>query len=288
LKKDAVRRTKSQGEWAVWTPLSHIVEPMSDRAWRLLALLEGAARKRAFCFLSNATISRRLRKDPRTIQAILDEMEKTSWIERVFTVSGRPERAGIILLRRADPNLPVANTPERLEMARAEVLKRWAARSKGDENTTLRVKKSPPQVSQSEEGDVTLSAIEEGAPPSLDDNSHDDVRQSALDAIEGVVSPSGPRRLAVQRAAREFSTALVDVDSLQRYLRLFWELARGKRKAEPIEGAFCTTYDNVAERAIDCPGAYFFRTLEGWGVREMTDEDLFEGAVVSFPAPSTN
>lgn len=81
---------------------------LSDRAFRLLVVLDALAGDRPFCRPSNGVLARLLGKAPRAAHLILDELEGMSppWIRRVPDEDGFG-RVGIVLLRRADTRLPV-------------------------------------------------------------------------------------------------------------------------------------------------------------------------------------
>jgi hypothetical protein len=80
--------------------------------WMLL-VLEAYCRDRCFCWAGNAELAAAYGVSPNVLQAILKDMEDAGILRRVPTSCGRPGRLGIVLFRRANPDLPVA-APEGL------------------------------------------------------------------------------------------------------------------------------------------------------------------------------
>lgn len=76
--------------------------------WMLL-VLEGYCRARAFCWVGNAELAAAFGCGATSLKALLREMEAAGLVHRVPTEEGRQGRAGIVLLRRANPDLPVAD-----------------------------------------------------------------------------------------------------------------------------------------------------------------------------------
>ncbi len=76
--------------------------------WALL-ILEGYCRDRAFCWVGNAEAARALECNEGSLKRLLGEMQAAGLIHRVPTDEGRPGRLGIVLLRRGNPDFPVAD-----------------------------------------------------------------------------------------------------------------------------------------------------------------------------------
>lgn len=89
--------------------------PITGRERLLLLILEGSCRSRCYCWTSNQELADAYGCGPRALQLILREMEDDKLIHRVIEgrgsreVGGMQVRVGIILLRRVDPDLPVAD-----------------------------------------------------------------------------------------------------------------------------------------------------------------------------------
>jgi hypothetical protein len=118
------------------------VTPLSDRARYVLEVLDGFARTDPFCFPSNEALAAMTGKTDRAIRDILEELDAAKWTERLFTEAGRPERVGIIMLRRVDPRMPAADTPERRAEAVSALHARKGAPDQAEEICRLRRKKS--------------------------------------------------------------------------------------------------------------------------------------------------
>jgi DNA-binding IclR family transcriptional regulator len=93
--------------------------PLSDRAFRIMLVLEGFARTRTHCSPAAETLAKLTGKHERIVREILAELEDAGWIRRVY--GSRKERLGIILLRRASVDMPAADTPGRVAEAEAEL-----------------------------------------------------------------------------------------------------------------------------------------------------------------------
>jgi hypothetical protein len=102
------------------TFLNACVTKMSDRARFVLMILDASARTDPFCFPSNEWLQERTGKSERSLLEVLDELEGT-WIHRVYTEAKRRERIGFIMLRRVDPAMPAADSPEAIERAEASL-----------------------------------------------------------------------------------------------------------------------------------------------------------------------
>jgi len=77
--------------------------------WMLL-VLEGYCRARSYCWVGNAELADAFGCKRSALKALLTEMVDKELIHRQMTVEGRgrPDRVGIVLLKRANPDLPVA------------------------------------------------------------------------------------------------------------------------------------------------------------------------------------
>jgi hypothetical protein len=95
--------------------------PLSVRQRLMLLLLDGHCRNRCYCWVGNAELAAAYGCEERTLQEILKEMEDDGLLVRVLTVRGRRGRVGIVLRRRADPGLPVADTDGLLALAIASL-----------------------------------------------------------------------------------------------------------------------------------------------------------------------
>jgi hypothetical protein len=98
----------------------------------MIQILDGIARSSNYLWPSNAYLVSLTKKCSRSIQLALDELERAGWITRVFTPeakgSGRPRRLGIILLKRTDPEFPVADTEAKIAAAESAIRDRAASK----------------------------------------------------------------------------------------------------------------------------------------------------------------
>jgi DNA-binding Lrp family transcriptional regulator len=120
--------------WVIRTPLDSLdartmtvrdpdgrTRPLSVRERLMLLILDGHCRNRSYCWVGNAELAAAYGCEERTLQEILKEMEDDGLLKRVLTDRGRRGRVGIVLRRRADPDLPVADTDRLLALAIASL-----------------------------------------------------------------------------------------------------------------------------------------------------------------------
>jgi hypothetical protein len=110
------------GPWRVHVPVSFLDarsthrrpdgSPISVRERLMLLSLDGICRTKPYCWISNDVLAEAYGCQERGLIDILEEMERDRLIERVRTKAGKKVRFGIVLLKRADPGQPVANTRE--------------------------------------------------------------------------------------------------------------------------------------------------------------------------------
>lgn len=110
------------------------VNPLSDQAKCLFLLLEGHARHRPFCYPRNTTLARMAGKSERAVRGVLSTLEEAGWILRMMVPGKKSDRQGIILLRRSDPSMRAANTPELIEKAKYELFKERSGPSLSRQN----------------------------------------------------------------------------------------------------------------------------------------------------------
>lgn len=98
-------------DWVVRVPASFLDDRGSAlghrKGWMLL-ILEGCCRARCYCWVGNAELARRYGCSESALLEVLKEMQAEGLIYRVPKNAGRPGRLGIILLKRADADLPTA------------------------------------------------------------------------------------------------------------------------------------------------------------------------------------
>ena len=98
--------------------------------------------------------------------AILKKLEELGWIRRVPKPKGRPGRVGIVLLRRADPSLPVATRDELPDVIARMVEARAEARGKPRTKPSLTIARPALEPTRHVTGKPGASAQEEsGAEP---------------------------------------------------------------------------------------------------------------------------
>ncbi len=106
--------------WVVRVPVNLFdghTEFLSDRGFRMMFVLEGFAREKAWCRPSNERLAELLHRTARAIQQTLEELEHGGWITRVMETGPKPVRIGFLLLRRLDPDRPAATLPGDREFA---------------------------------------------------------------------------------------------------------------------------------------------------------------------------
>ena len=86
-------------------------EPISGREKLMLLHLESYCRDKSYCWVSNPELADAYGRKQSALHAILKEMEDDGliWRERSEAGRGKTARVGIILLKRFDPGLPVAD-----------------------------------------------------------------------------------------------------------------------------------------------------------------------------------
>lgn len=82
---------------------------LGHRVGWMLLVLEGYCRARPFCWVGNAELAHAYGCDTGSLKRLLRQMEADGLIHRIPTAEGRPGRLGIVLLVRANPDLPVAD-----------------------------------------------------------------------------------------------------------------------------------------------------------------------------------
>jgi hypothetical protein len=130
-------------EWKNLVPNSFLDRPeLGHRLGWALLVLEGRCRARCSCWVGNEDLAQALRLSVRATIRILGELEAEGWILRIEAPPGQPGRIGILLLRRANPDLPVASREEiaeailRLKLAKSATFHGRKRPAPGDENVT--------------------------------------------------------------------------------------------------------------------------------------------------------
>jgi hypothetical protein len=104
------------------------VTPITDQGKILFLILESFARSEPFCFPGNARLMPMAGKKERAIRYSLGELEERGWIRRVYDgKSLKVDRTGIIFLRRSNPSMPAADTPQKEAEARELLLAKIGA-----------------------------------------------------------------------------------------------------------------------------------------------------------------
>jgi hypothetical protein len=114
--------SKRPASWVVRTPVAFLDargNPLGHRRGWMLLILESYARSRAWCWVGNRELAEAFGASESTVQGLLRELEAEGLIKRVASPVGQPGRLGIILLRRADPDLPVADASTVADVERA-------------------------------------------------------------------------------------------------------------------------------------------------------------------------
>jgi hypothetical protein len=114
----------------------------------MLLILEGYCWAKAWCWVSNARLADAFGCDQGALRRLLRQMEAAGLIHRVPTEHGRPGRLGIVLLKRSDPDLPVA---DRAGLAEVVALMRRAlappsAAPDGPKRAPSRRAQAPPRM----------------------------------------------------------------------------------------------------------------------------------------------
>lgn len=120
-------KPEGDGSWVVRVSDSftdHRATPLSDKAFRVLMVMERYARAKAFCSMGNGSLARRTGKKDRAIQGIVAELIRSGWICRVTAGGKKGLRIGFVMLRRVNPAYPAADTPEKLQAAVGALLAR--------------------------------------------------------------------------------------------------------------------------------------------------------------------
>src|SRR4051812_3624416 len=91
-------------------------KPITPRERLMLQIIEGYARSKCYAWMSTGELAAAYGVDERSAQVILKEMDDDQLIRRVIEDADMPKRpgmryasrVGVILLKRFDPDLPVA------------------------------------------------------------------------------------------------------------------------------------------------------------------------------------
>lgn len=122
---------KQSGPWYVRLDPKFIVEGMASarNLAPLLIQLAHFARKRRYCFVTEKTIARRLGLSVKSTGAVRDlirKAEAAGWIASVHADDKRTLRIGFVLLKRVDSErCPAAATPEEVEQARSDLIRKF-------------------------------------------------------------------------------------------------------------------------------------------------------------------
>jgi AraC-like DNA-binding protein len=101
------------------------VNPIKNHHLRMLLILEALCGVDCFCFHASQEIAARYGCNRRQLQTIFRQMEEVKLILRVFgDDEDDPDRVGIVLRKRSDPDRSVADTPEALAEAVAALKNR--------------------------------------------------------------------------------------------------------------------------------------------------------------------
>lgn len=84
----------------------------------MLLILDSYCRARCYCWVGNLELARAFGCSESTLLSLLKEMESEGLLHRAEKNTGRKGRLGIILLKRADADLPVATQEEIPELIR--------------------------------------------------------------------------------------------------------------------------------------------------------------------------
>lgn len=246
-------RPDESGPWVVRTPIdfldartTHRIdgEPLSPRLRLLVLILEQFARDRAYLWTSNAELAAIVGCTERNLQLMLAELEAGRIIHRVMTENGpNAKRVGIIFLKRADPDRPVAD-PECL----GDVIARMKAR-KSTWAEQKRAKKVAPEERRSlfNKDELNKESSSSDLKPDDDDVSGKPGEENGGGwpaALEAVETCFGPERVAELKADRP---------RIGRMIKGRWALY-----AEAIYRA------KYKGKALDDPLAYAAKTTNGF------------------------
>jgi hypothetical protein len=167
--------------WVVRVPqpsLSFKNSPYSPRVRLMMLILDGHCRGQSYLWFSNEALAEEFGCEVRNLKELLREMdEDLGLIRRVIEGrGGKTRRLGIVMRRRADPDLPAAETEEEL----ADAIARLRARREGP----TRQKTAPAS------GQKTAPASGQKTAPELRSSSS----KEASSDEPGQESPSRPRR----------------------------------------------------------------------------------------------
>ncbi len=88
--------------WLVPIPPGFRACGLSSTAQSVLIALCAHARRKCFCWVSNATLAEDTRLAGDTVRAALRELELAGWVVRELAECKRVRRVGVILLKRPD------------------------------------------------------------------------------------------------------------------------------------------------------------------------------------------
>jgi hypothetical protein len=162
---------------------------MSDRAFRVFMVLDGRARTDPFCFPGNEWIRARTGKSGTALVEIFAELEGAGWLRRVFTEAKKKERIGFILLRRVDPDLPAADTPDRIAQAEASL----RARVEGQFDSGNPLSRDP-ETAEIRQPRRRKSAIKDAGNPSSPDSGFPATYKDSVVIVRNNEKESGARR----------------------------------------------------------------------------------------------
>jgi len=123
-------------EWVVRVHSDHfweVTRGLSHRARSMFLALERYARDRAYCWPRVPTLMEFLGEKQTPTRQALAELEGAGIIRAVKVPNrGRTSIIGYVMIRRVDPGMPAADTPERQEQAAAALVQLHRERRAGD------------------------------------------------------------------------------------------------------------------------------------------------------------
>jgi len=120
--------------WVIRCPapfLDNRVGGLGHRKGWMLLILEGYCRARCYCWVGNAELAKAFGCSASVLGDLLKEMQAAGLIHRAPKEAGRPGRVGIILLTRANADLPTASKAEIPDVIRLMRVTKADQRDKG-------------------------------------------------------------------------------------------------------------------------------------------------------------
>lgn len=256
-------------DWKPPMSFDFLVSNLNGEETKAMLILEYRARRNPYCFMRPKSVALIMGKSLRTAQRLLASIAEKGWIRQVHRRGPKSPLVGIVMLKRADPDLPAAETDEQIESVEAFLRGRRLV-PVGEGMTNLSLMEKP-----------TLPGITPSCANALDSDSLEDEELDVaplIISLERIANPRVPRDVkcrAVDASANFLSEYLGDFDGVDTLAGALWQIDVNQCDHRAVVDVFWEVY-GAAERGeirSGSPGAMFTGRLHGrWDAAAFADE----------------